>query len=240
MKNIRVFDSQSDFNAVYNGSMVLEVTSLAWRNGSSPYNLFYNDYAGQVGNLYKWGTDLYTSTRNPERGDEFLDSSGNRIGEYGKYIDDRLVKVVGTGGYEEPWFCYSNGNVGDDKPKLYTGGPILDLRDLAHNPNVEYIGNNNNYSINHFIYTDLIQYGVKDFVFDYAENETPFAQYVLTDFEPGTGKLNIYGIVPMGTIRDGKYSSSYYNQDYVEWIFNYCFGGLALVKGGCMDFMVAD
>lgn len=234
MKYLQYFDNQQDFQTVYNSTLGFEVTALAWRNGSSPYNLFYQYYAGQVGNLYKWGTEYYTSTRNPERGDEFLDSSGNGIG---LYIEDRLVKLVTVGGYEEPWVSCISDDVQYNRPRLYTGGPILDLRNLAHNPNVVYIGNNTNYNINHFIYKELIQYGVKDFVFDYVENGEPLVQYVLTDFEPG---LNIYGIDPIGTIRDGKYSSCYYNEDYVAWYFNYCFGGLELAKGGCMSFMVSD
>ena len=172
MKHIRLFENQQSFNSVYNETPTFETISIC-----NSDRTVYHPYAGQVGNLYKWGDSLYTSVRNPLfYSCQILDSSGNETDEWVEDVNERLVY---SGGYNEPYVgCVkNNGMIYYTKSKLYTGGSLLDLRDIDNNPNVVPAQYNGTISS---VVDKYYHYALKDFILDYWGT---MIQYILMDWD---------------------------------------------------------
>jgi len=194
MKYIRLFDNQQDFQSVYNETPTFETISICKNDRT-----VYHPYAGQVGNLYKWGDSLYTSVRNPlyHSWTMILDSSGNETNEY---VDDVNERLVYSGGYDEPWVSYvPNNGIYYTKSKLYTGGSLLDLRDIENNPNVVPAQYNSSISS---VVDKYYHYALKDFILDYWGTTI---QYILMDWDENGWVYNFAGKMKVARWDDGVY-----------------------------------
>ena len=118
MRNFHKFNSQADFEAMYNDQADNEVTAIgivkyAPNNETGGFDIagvVYYDFVEKVSGIYYWGENYYTANRNPSIGEEVKNKKGRSIpnGPYlNTYVHD--VRIAHESAYVEPWVSYTVG-----------------------------------------------------------------------------------------------------------------------------------
>ena len=118
MRNFHKFNSQADFEAMYNDQADNEVTAIGIANYSPNIetgqfdivSVDYYDFVGQTSNgAYYWGNGYYTVNRNPSIGEEIKNNKGVTIPGYFSNVCVYDVRIAHESAYVEPWVSYTVG-----------------------------------------------------------------------------------------------------------------------------------